>query len=261
MKPPRISEGIALFLCVLIGLIAALGMVGLALNKVDFPWFMIPFVVGIGIMFWLIHLSLPSGDFDQKIMYLWRVKSNETQLIIDARDAKAQARGYYATRVFLGLFVVFGIFLAGFSVIAFIVFLSDVKAELLIFVLSTLIGLGIAYNFAFNLQKTPFMPLSYVFDTAEETLTVNGKTWKGQDQTQLFQFANIKQILAFSAAGKSSIKHHMIRIDILKPHQYFVLNTQTDNLTEAKYYLGFLQTILPEKTRDELGAGKLWVNP
>ena len=261
MKPARLNQSLAIVLAVLLAFIAAFFAAGLASNGVDFPLVLLTLLIAGAVIIWLISLSIPSGDYDPKLLYLWRVETTGDQVLIAAQNPASQQRAYYGSRIFLGFFILACAIAACFFWIAPFVE-NGFKPETLFFYL----GFGfllvlICANFAYNLWKTPFLALEYQFDVTARVLRVSGKNWRGQVQTQHIAFANIKLVYAVTGKGSTYIRHHMIRIDALEPHQYFVINTQMDDVEEARYYLEAIRTVLPDKIRDELGAGKLWIDP
>jgi hypothetical protein len=200
------------------------------------------------------------STYDPKVSYLWRIEADDQELRIVAQDEGGRARFYFIDRIVQTLFVAVGFAMVGFVVV--VPFLIEDWADLAwLMILFGAMGCWIAVTFAYNLWKTPFVPLRLCFDTASQTLEVTGQSWRGQSQTQTLTFADIKQVFAFTSMGSWLIRHHMIRIDILKPHQYFVIRTQQGDLQEAQYYLKHLRLVLPDKIRDELGGAKLWVDP
>ncbi len=260
MKPAPLNESLALALSVLLALLGAFCVVGLASIGLGFPWALLPLLLGLAGIYWLLKKSLPDGEDDPKAHYFWRVEALDDQVLIAAQNVASQQRVYFGSRIFLGLIAVLCAGTACFAWTIPFVSQGGLEPDPLYFFFG-LVFLLVAANCAYNLQKTPFLALMYRFDSAAQQLMVSGKNWRGQVQTQRIAFANIKQVYAVTGKGSAYIRHHMIRIDALKPHRYFVINAQSDNIEEARYYLEAICTVMPEKVRDELGAGKLWIEP
>jgi hypothetical protein len=184
------------------------------------------------------------------IYYSWHVEKKPHKLSFTSQDTELHARNYFVSRFLVGLLITFCLFMIGISIF-FFSFKSNMQTSQWALILFVLISLGTVFYSVNYLRKTPFMPLSYEFNTGQKTLIAKGKTWLGKDETQTLKLRNIEQIVATFSVGKGS-KYYFIRINMINPEQYFIISPSISNLEEVRNYIGFLQTILPEKTRDEL---------
>jgi len=94
-------------------------------------------------------------------------------------------------------------------------------------------------------------------------LTVEGLTRLLNRQTITVPFDEIEKIYGLSVKATDFVHHNLIRIDIINPKRYLIINTGSlvDSVAEVRFYLEQIATVLPNKIVDKVGNGKFWVNP
>ena len=258
MKKPVLSTTTALVLSVILALLGAFGMVWLAQLGINFPWVIAPAILATGLIVWIISLAVPRGDFDPLDYYVWRVENTPTTLNLVYKDLAAKRKSVFWGTLFQSLFVMFGLLLVVIAIGAVVT-----TEGVMIILICVPIGLGLAAQFAYALWKSPLTASAYHFDDAKNTLTVEGFTRFLRRTRITVPFDAIEKIHALSVKATAHSNHDLIRIDILNPKRYLTINSGelVDSEAEIRFYLAQIARLLPTKTIDEVGSGKLWVNP
>jgi len=223
-----------------------------------FPWFFASLPILVGVIAGLAYLALPHGDFNVKDYYLWQVESTASNVRIEYKNYAKKRKLVLLETVFLVIFIIFGILFAAFPIWA-VMTIDGVLPTLI----CVPVGLGMAANFAYNLWKTPLTAFSYHFDASKMLLTVEGLTRLLNRQTITMPFDEIEKIYGLSVKAADFVNHNLIRIDIINPKRYLIINTGSlvDSVAEVRFYLERIATVLPNKIVDKVGNGKFWVNP